>query len=144
MICKFFSSLFVWYDACIFILFIMISMKESSLHRLAMVLGICTVLGFLGWCKQDSPSAQSSSQADLQNPSSQTDTVYSQSSVGIQQQLQINNRCIWCGKCARIASDTFVMQWGRASVVSQEHIDESSVQQAIRGCPVSAIEVIEV
>lgn len=56
--------------------------------------------------------------------------------------LSVLNNCIWCGKCARIASSNFVMQWWISVVKSQENINSQSVNHAIQNCPVDAI-VIE-
>ena len=55
--------------------------------------------------------------------------------------LSVSNACIWCGKCARIASSNFEMQWWRSvvKVKSQENINSQSVSRAIQGCPVDAI-----
>lgn len=56
--------------------------------------------------------------------------------------LAVLNNCIWCGKCARIASSHFEMQWWISVVKSQENINSQSVNHAIQTCPVDAI-VIE-
>lgn len=56
--------------------------------------------------------------------------------------LAVLNNCIWCGKCARIASANFEMKWWISVVKSQENINSQSVNHAMQECPVDAI-VIE-
>ncbi|MDY0302983.1 MAG: ferredoxin [Candidatus Moranbacteria bacterium] len=51
------------------------------------------------------------------------------------------NRCIGCGKCARVAPDNFEMntETRKAQVKSTEIINQAEVTRAMEGCPVSAI-----
>lgn len=51
------------------------------------------------------------------------------------------NRCIGCGKCARIASDYFVMTNRTATVIGTGGIN-GDVRQAAESCPVGAISII--
>lgn len=50
-------------------------------------------------------------------------------------------KCIGCGKCARIASAHFAMdeQTKKAMVIKQESHINDSVEKAIRTCPTRAI-----
>lgn len=51
--------------------------------------------------------------------------------------------CIGCGACTGIASDVFAFDdEGKAEVVAEVTSDnEASVEEAVAGCPVQAIEV---
>ncbi len=53
-------------------------------------------------------------------------------------------RCIGCGACVNIASDTFYFdEEGKSEVLTNEHIEEEAVQLAIESCPTSAISIFE-
>ncbi|MDN5315014.1 MAG: hypothetical protein PWP10_3764 [Clostridiales bacterium] len=56
--------------------------------------------------------------------------------------LSINDSCIGCGLCARVAPEYFVMQDKKADVIKQPRLsdDKTSVQQSVDKCPVQAIE----
>ncbi|MEF2175356.1 MAG: ferredoxin [Candidatus Absconditabacteria bacterium] len=54
--------------------------------------------------------------------------------------LTINNRCIGCGKCARIAPQTFQMEGRKAIIVSQQYLNDQKTQMAIRACHPNAID----
>lgn len=55
----------------------------------------------------------------------------------------IPNRCVGCGKCARLASKNFAMNSNtkKAEVVSQENLTDAKVQKAIEACPGRAITI---
>ncbi len=57
--------------------------------------------------------------------------------------LLVNNKCIACNKCIRIAPDNFVMDWDNriAVVTSQEWMHWDTIARAIARCPVDAIEI---
>jgi len=48
-------------------------------------------------------------------------------------------KCIGCGLCAMIAPGTFVINGGKSVVVEKPTDSEEKIQEAIEGCPVSAI-----
>ena len=58
-----------------------------------------------------------------------------------QQVLMIDEKCIWCSKCARISPENFKMnvETYKAEVISQKNIDSVNVDRAIEICPVDAI-----
>ncbi len=59
-----------------------------------------------------------------------------------QQKLTLDtNKCIGCGKCARIASGNFEMAGRKAAIVSQENLESANMQLAIKSCPVNIIEL---
>jgi ferredoxin len=54
-------------------------------------------------------------------------------------------RCIGCGACVNIASETFDFdEEGKSTVLSNEHLGEEVVQLAIESCPTSAISIVDV
>jgi ferredoxin len=55
--------------------------------------------------------------------------------------VAISNTCIGCGKCARVASNTFVINNHKATVISQDYASSDAVQHAVERCPVGAISV---
>lgn len=60
-------------------------------------------------------------------------------------QIVVNkNVCIGCGACVAIAKDNFNFdENGLSSVISNENIEGSNVQEAIDACPTSAISITE-
>lgn len=56
--------------------------------------------------------------------------------------LSVNDSCIGCGLCAKIAPDYFVMKDKKAEVIKQPDASDnnSSVQESVSKCPVSSIE----
>lgn len=50
-------------------------------------------------------------------------------------------KCIGCGKCARLASSNFALNstTHKAEVISQEIISQTSITKAVNGCPTHAI-----
>ncbi len=51
------------------------------------------------------------------------------------------NACIGCGSCVAIAPKTFFLgEDGKARVVNQSGDSAETIQEAIDGCPVQAIE----
>lgn len=75
----------------------------------------------------------------------QSDSVGSSDTLGqtttVNKTVAVSNACIGCGKCARIAANTFVMNGRKATVISQNYANSSVVQQAAAICPVDAISV---
>ncbi len=54
-------------------------------------------------------------------------------------------RCIGCGACVNIASETFDFdEEGKSTVLSNEHLEDEVVQLAIESCPTSAISIVDV
>ncbi len=54
-------------------------------------------------------------------------------------------RCIGCGACVNIASNTFDFdEEGKSEVLSNEHLEDEVVQLAIESCPTIAISIIDV
>lgn len=62
--------------------------------------------------------------------------------VGEMDSLSVNDSCIGCGLCAKIAPDYFVMKDKKAEVIKQPDASDnnSSVQESVSKCPVSSIE----
>ena len=58
--------------------------------------------------------------------------------------LSISDKCIWCNKCVRISPENFAMDYEtrKAIVISQKDKFSSSVSNAIKRCPVDAIEIL--
>ncbi|MDD3646434.1 MAG: ferredoxin [Candidatus Gracilibacteria bacterium] len=61
----------------------------------------------------------------------------------IEKVLQIDEKCIGCGKCARIAPLNFKMNFEtrKAEVISQKNIDSTEVARSIQICPVDSISI---
>ncbi len=124
----------------------MMTLKQR--RNFANVIGICSLLTLLWGCQKStetiwaiSPTNTSTIQdAEVQETTNQ-DTTNLDTSTTVQQTISINDRCRWCGKCARIAPETFSMQNGKAEIISQDHIGETQVQQAIMRCNERAIDV---
>jgi len=83
-------------------------------------------------------------QSNTNTQNNNIDENREQSVAQTEQKLVINNWCIGCGRCIRNAPQNFTMNWRIAEVTSQENIDSQSVNNAIKNCPVSVIEIIEV
>ncbi len=94
---------------------------------------------------QESENLSDSNQEDKTTQTAQNTTSSSNEDQGSTVQvastkkLSVWNGCVWCGKCARIASAYFKMVNHKAQVISQTNTDSQSVQQAISACPVNAI-----
>lgn len=60
-----------------------------------------------------------------------------------EKKLSINDRCIGCSKCVRIAPTNFAMDYDtrKSIVTSQENTSSERVQASIDICPVDAIEL---
>lgn len=60
-----------------------------------------------------------------------------------EKKLFIDERCIWCWKCARFAPQNFVMNFTnfKAEVISSENLDSHWVQRSIQVCPTNSISV---
>lgn len=87
------------------------------------------------WCQKD---------ITIENDENNTDQTIEQPVSVTEQKLVINNWCIWCGRCVMNAPQNFTMSERRAQVSSQENINSTDVSRAIKNCPVSVIEIIEV
>ena len=92
-------------------------------------------LGFLTGCGK----SQVGSDAVVQNVSDEkTDelNIVKNDKLAIDQ-----DKCIGCGKCARVAPDNFEMntEIRKAQVKSTEIINQAEVTRAVEGCPVVAI-----
>ncbi len=64
----------------------------------------------------------------------------------IMKKIQVEKeRCIGCGACVNIASNTFDFdEEGKSEVLSNEYLEDEVVQLAIESCPTSAISIIDV
>ena len=56
-------------------------------------------------------------------------------------ELMIDDKCIWCWKCAIIAPSNFVMDYStlKAVVISQKDMFSEEVSASIQYCPVDSI-----
>ena len=59
-------------------------------------------------------------------------------------ELMIDEKCIWCWKCAIIAPSNFVMDYGilKAVVISQKDMFSEEVSASIQYCPVDSIHIL--
>ena len=59
-------------------------------------------------------------------------------------ELMIDDKCIWCWKCAIIAPSNFVMDYStlKAVVISQKDMFSREVSASIQHCPVDSIHII--
>lgn len=126
-------------------------MTSKQRKHLANIIGICGVLTMLWGCQKNTETIDSTNTIQITKPTSTTDIqasitkdTESIEETSTKQQISINNRCVWCGKCAIIAPETFTLQGRRAEVISQKQVTDNKTQQAIRKCPKDAIEIIEV
>ena len=76
--------------------------------------------------------------AKTQFSQTETNTIVQ---ANVEKKLSIDDRCIWCAKCIRIAPNNFAMDFDsrQAVVVSQENVDSDRVQASIDVCPVDSI-----
>lgn len=123
-------------------------MISKQRKRIATILGICWVITALWWCQNKTETIKTTidineTNTTIEKPSIQDSTSISEATNPEKQKLSINNRCIGCGHCTKIAKDTFSMTERKAQVISQENIDSMSVSQAIAHCPVQAISIIK-
>ena len=61
----------------------------------------------------------------------------------INQTLTIDDRCIWCWKCAIIAPSNFAMDYStlKAVVINQKWMFSGEVSRSIQVCPVDSIHI---
>lgn len=75
----------------------------------------------------------------------QSDSSWGSDTLGqtttVNKTVAISNACIGCGKCARVASNTFAMSNHKATVISQNYASSDAVQHAASNCPVGAISI---
>ena len=59
-------------------------------------------------------------------------------------ELTIDERCIWCGKCAMIAPENFAMDFNtlKAVVISQKNMFSQEVSTSVQVCPTDSIHII--
>lgn len=101
--------------------------------KTAIFLILCIIsISILYWCQSTDKTENNSS----------TDQTVTQNNWQQTQKLVINNWCIWCGKCTIIAWDNFTMKWWIAVVTSQDNLDNQTVTNAVKRCPVSVIKII--
>lgn len=79
-----------------------------------------------------STTSNSSDIRDLKSDISLTPTPFEKLSI-------LPNRCIGCGKCARIDFTHFEMVNRVAKVISSTNLNSSNLTMAINNCPVQAI-----
>lgn len=102
---------------------------------------ICLIsISVLSGCQNSDLSQQSDT---LNNTNQENNTIYNTTNIQTQTLVLDHHGCIWCGICAQVAPQNFDMQGRKATVVSQENINNQEVKNAIDACPVSVIEIIE-
>ena len=94
--------------------------------------------------KEVSKSKSNYTNADFSNYSNnaiQKEVVLSNNEIN--QTLSIDDRCIWCWKCAIIAPQNFAMNYDtlKAVVTSQKDMFSSEVSTSIQVCPVDSIHI---
>lgn len=83
-------------------------------------------------------SVSSTTQSSANSSSWNNTTLISQNTDS---KIYISDRCVWCWRCARIASAYFKMQSHKAQVIKQDNVDSSVVENAVNACPVWAISI---
>ncbi len=109
----------------------------SKKKVLALLTGCCAVGAFSG-CGADNTATT----VDTVTQTTTSDDSDSAVEIVKNDNLAVDpQKCIGCGKCARIASDNFEMNRSthKAEVISQEITSQASVSQAAQACPTSAI-----
>jgi ferredoxin len=118
----------------------------SKTNKITISLILCLIsISVLTWCQNNNSQIDENINT-YKIETEQTPLLGGEDSVRSQemQKLVINNWCIWCGKCVSNAPKNFSMNWRTAQVISQEDISNQSITNAIKRCPVSVIEIIEV
>lgn len=93
---------------------------------------------FLFQFKKDSTPTSTSSDSPNSNSIGSSDEV--STPTPFQKLSVLSNRCIGCGKCARIDPNHFYMgSNGKAIVSSSFNLDSSNLKKAIQICPGQAI-----
>ncbi len=103
---------------------------------------ILTLFGifFLTGCNSKNESEEKIESIQEESPDDSQLDISNETSE--QQKLTLDtNKCIGCGKCARIAPSNFEMDNRKADVISQENLESENVQQAIKNCPINIIKV---
>ncbi len=69
--------------------------------------------------------------------------IVKKNNLEMEKKLQIDEKCIWCWKCAMVAPNNFVMDFDKlkAVVISQKNIFSDEVKTAIQICPIDSISI---
>ena len=107
--------------------------------KISLFLILCLIsVSVLTWCQNNTQTEITTTEINLD----QNDTnTYSKQ---IQKTTLVLNQhgCIWCWICTQVAPDNFSMRWRKAAVTSQKNITSTQVDNAIKNCPTSVIEII--
>ena len=96
------------------------------------------LIQFLSGCSSDS----SNNQNDIMSPNNDNSNDKLTQQINISEKyssLTVDHTCIGCGRCVAIDSEHFSMNSRRAQVISEKNLESSLLQQAIRICPSSSI-----
>lgn len=108
--------------------------------KVAMFLALLGALFLTGCNDEKEPTAKVESINE--EPQNDSQPVVSDNEISNQQELVLDtNKCIGCGKCAKIATANFKMNGRKAEIISQENLENENVQKAIESCPVNAIKL---
>ena len=88
--------------------------------------------------------AENWSNQDKKNIKKENNTTeLSQTNNEWDKELVIDERCIWCGKCAMIAPNNFAMDFNtlKAVVISQKNMFSEEVTMSAQVCPTNSIHI---
>jgi len=108
-------------------------MKKKNI--LASLIGLMSV-SFLFGCGNDNSANNVGTTSNNANDSTDEINIVKNDKLAVDQ-----NKCVGCGKCARIAPDNFEMnsQIRKAQVKSPEIKNQKAIDNAIMGCAPKAI-----
>lgn len=96
------------------------------------------LIQFLSGCSSDS----SNNQNDIisQNNDNSNDKQVQLKNISEKYSiLTVDHTCVGCGRCVAMDNEHFSMNGRSAQVVSEQNLESSLLQQAIRICPSSSI-----
>lgn len=112
----------------------------KNYKKILMLIFPVLLVQFLSGCSSDS----SNNQNDIisSNNDNSNDKLPQQKNISEKYSiLTVNHTCVGCGRCAAIDSEHFSMNGRRAQVISKQNLESSLLQQAIRICPASSIDL---
>jgi ferredoxin len=94
-------------------------------------ISIIFLLNILSACTSDNNNVQDSDDKDVQV----------EKQVSKYQNLGINHKCIGCGRCIMVDNEHFSSRGREVTVASNKNLESRKLQEAIKICPTSAIEL---
>ena len=126
------------------------------------IFSLFLLLWFLTSCNNDTSNTSTTNIIESINPETETlNTEIQEESINIyieaswtnlnnysdintnNKKLIIKHSCIWCWRCLKYAPNNFKMNTKirKVEVISQENINSTNIQKAIKNCPVDSIEI---